>query len=108
MIKTLSRERKRDASACDSSCSRPAACAARLHTIRFARLVRFASRRTLQPLPQPGREATLGELAFGKGEHRDVLFLVGCDEFGAIQRDKGSIGEVRRALVAVDKRMIAR
>lgn len=81
---------------------------ARLRAIRPARLVRLAARGEAQPLAQPGREIAFRELAFGEGEHRDVLFLVGRNELRAVQLQKRPISDMRGALVAVHGRMIAR
>jgi hypothetical protein len=81
---------------------------ARLRAIRPGRLGRLAARGEPQPLAQPGREIAFRELAFGEGEHRDVLFLVGRNELRAVQLQKRPISDMRGALVAVHERMIAR
>ncbi|MBX9813005.1 MAG: hypothetical protein K2Y16_15550, partial [Burkholderiales bacterium] len=69
--------------------------AARLRAVRLAGLVRLVAARKTQPLAQPGCEIALREPAFGEGDHRNLFILVGRDEFGAVQRKKSPVSNVR-------------
>src|SRR5688500_17705382 len=86
----------------------PGPCGARLRAICGARLVRFASPPGAHTLPQPRSEVSLTELAFRERQHREVFLLVRRDKIRAVEREKGPVGDVRGALVAVQEWMVTR
>ena len=74
-------------------------------TLASARVLRTAR---ANAIPQPRGELPLAELAFGEGEHGHILLFVRGSEYHAVQLEKGAIGNVGCAFVAVQERMVAR
>lgn len=57
---------------------------------------------------QPRREIRFRKIPFGERQHAHILVLRRGHQLRTVQRQQQPVADVRRALVAIEKRMVAR